>query len=427
MVQRLATLILLLLVTIPSLAHAQDAGQSERLEQRAEEIVAAMRGEAVYDQVFADAFTNAVPETQFNAIQVQLESQFGPMIGVQTVEPVHPYGANIAIRFERGLAQGSFAIEPAAPFAVTGFRLSELRPIGDSAEQLLGDLDAVPGKVGVLVTRLGEHEPLLARNASQQFAIGSTFKLYVLSALTRSIATGERDWNDVVPLTARSFPSGQMHAWPVGSPVTLHTLATLMISISDNTATDQLIGILGRDAVEAEVVASGHSSPESTFPFLTTREMFLLKSGDEVDPAQYRAAEVAWRREALESLATIERPESAVLAAFTGGPNMIDLEWIASPTDLARAFRRIVESGDETALQILAIEPSLGPALKADWDYAGYKGGSEPGVLNLSWLLRDAAGEWTVVTLSWNDPDASVDHSALELLAMRAVALAGKP
>ena len=424
MVRQLAVFIALFMATIPTLALAQDAQQSARLEQRGEEIVNAMRGDAIYDEVFADVFTNAVTEAQFNAIQIQLESQFGPMIGVQSVEPVQSYGANIAIRFERGLAQGSFALEPGEPFEVTGFRLSELRPVGDSAGQLLGNLDALPGEVGVLVTRLGEHEPVLTRNATQQFAIGSTFKLYVLSALTRSIAARERKWDDVVPLTVRSFPSGQMHAWPDGAPVTLHTLATLMISISDNTATDQLIEILGRNAVEAEVIASGHSSPNGTFPFLTTRELFLLKSGSEVDPAQYIAADAAWRREALASLASVEREQGAVLGAFTGGPNLIDMEWFASPTDIARVFQRIIASGDETALQILAIEPSLSPSMRAEWDYVGYKGGSEPGVLNLSWLLKDAAGDWSVVTLSWNDPEAAVDHSALELLAMRAVALA---
>ena len=58
------------------------------------------------------------------------------------------------------------------------------------------------------------------------------------------------------------------------------------------------------------------------------------------------------------------------------------------------------------------------------WSYAGYKGGSEPGVINMSWLLRDATGEWSVVTLSWNNPQASVDNAAFALLATRAVMLA---
>ncbi len=420
---RNAILTALILVS-PVAAQAQDAEETARLEQRAQDIVAAMRGEAVYDEVFADNFASAVPEAQFEAIQGQIEAQFGPLIGVETVEAVAPAGARIAIRFERGRASGSFALEADAPYEVTGFRLSEMTPIGDTVAQFLEDVDTLPGEVGLLVSRLGETNPMAARNADQQYAIGSTFKLYVLSALAHSIADGERDWSDVVTLTERSFPSGQLQRWPHGAPVTLQTLATLMISNSDNTATDQLIAELGRDVVEAEVIASGHASPEATFPFMTTREMFVLKSGDEVDPDQYLVSDTASRRQALETLRGVERDMDAVLAAFTGGPNMIEIEWMASPEDLSSLFRRMVALDDETALRIMGVNTALTPAMQDEWDYVGYKGGSEPGVLNLSWLLRDAAGEWTVATFSWNNPEEEVDQSTLEMLAMRAVALA---
>ncbi|RIV88838.1 serine hydrolase [Aurantiacibacter zhengii] len=413
-----------LIVASPAAALAQDAEETARLEQRAEDIVAAMRGEAVYDEVFADNFASAVPEAQFEAIQGQIEAQFGPLIGVETVEAVAPAGARIAIRFERGRASGSFALEADAPYEVTGFRLSEMTPIGDTVAQFLEDVDALPGEVGLLVSRLGETNPLAARNADQQYAIGSTFKLYVLSALAHSIANGERGWSDVVTLTERSFPSGELQRWPQGAPITLQTLATLMISNSDNTATDQLILELGRDVVEAEVVASGHANPEATFPFMTTREMFVLKSGDEVDAGQYLGSDIASRRQALASLRGVERDMDAVLAAFTGGPNMIEVEWLASPDDLASLLQRLVALGDETAFQIMGVNTALTPAMQDEWDYVGYKGGSEPGVLNLSWLLRDEAGDWTVATFSWNNPEEEVDQSTLEMLAMRAVALA---
>lgn len=46
-------------------------------------------------------------------------------------------------------------------------------------------------------------------------------------------------------------------------------------------------------------------------------------------------------------------------------------------------------------------------------------------MLNLSWLLQDHAGEWHVVTLSWNNSAAEVDREAFRALAMRAIALAG--
>ena len=109
--------------------------------------------------------------------------------------------------------------------------------------------------------------------------------------LAREIAAGKRRWSDVVPLGARSFPGGTMQDWPQRAPVTLQTLATMMISISDNTATDTLMRLLGREAIAAEVVASGHSAPSRMLPMLTTIEAFALKAGDPARAAEYARAD----------------------------------------------------------------------------------------------------------------------------------------
>ncbi len=409
--------------SLSTTAMAQDAEESARLEQRGDDILAAMSGEEIYGDVFADGFVAAVPEASFQAIKQQLEAQFGPLVGLERLNPVSANGAIIAIRFERGIAGGSFLLETAEPYEITEFVLNDVRPIGDSMEQWLSDVEALPGKTGVLVTRLGETQPVAAHNADERFAIGSTFKLYVLSALSRSIAAGERSWDDVVTLDQRSYPSGQLQKWPRGAPVTLHTLASLMISNSDNTATDQLIVELGRDAVEAEVIAAGHSDPEATFPFLTTREMFVLKSGDAENLGQYAAAGTAERLAVLQELAALDRADEDIQAAFSGGPVSLDVEWLASASDIANLFRRMTALDDDTALQIMAINSGLPANRVEEWDYVGYKGGSEPGVLNLSWLMRDDAGEWVVMSMSWNNPDAVLNNDTFELLAMRAASL----
>ena len=410
-------------VSTPALA--QTAEEAARLDRRGDDILAAMAGDAQYDAVFADVFVNAVSQARFLAIKNQMEAQFGPLVGIEALDPVSASGATIAIRFERGLASGSFTLEAAEPYEITGFVLNDVRPIGDNAEQLLSDIEALPGETGVLVTRLGAAEPLVSKNADTQFAIGSTFKLYVLSALAHSIASGDREWKDVVTLSERSYPSGQLQDWPEGAPITLQTLATLMIANSDNTATDQLIAELGRDAVEAEVIAAGHADPEVMFPFLTTRELFVLKSGEIENLGQYAAAGTAERLAVLQELARLDRSVDDIQAAFTGGPVAIDIEWLASASDIARLFERITRLEDETTLDIMTVNPSMTEGMRESWDYVGYKGGSEPGVLNLSWLLRDSAGEWVAVTMSWNDAEAVVDQSTFELLAMRAISLAG--
>jgi hypothetical protein len=80
-------------------------------------------------------------------------------------------------------------------------------------------------------------------------------------------------------------------------------------------------------------------------------------------------------------------------------------------------------NGDETVRAILAINPGLASPLTGSLDYVGYKGGSEPGVLNLTWLVRNRAGTWHVVTGSWNNPAAPVQEAQLIGLLSRAIQL----
>jgi hypothetical protein len=79
--------------------------------------------------------------------------------------------------------------------------------------------------------------------------------------------------------------------------------------------------------------------------------------------------------------------------------------------------------GDDTARAILAINPGLPPAVTGELAYVGYKGGSEPGVVSLSWLVRNRAGAWHVVTASWNNPAAPVEEGSFVRLLARAVQL----
>lgn len=72
------------------------------------------------------------------------------------------------------------------------------------------------------------------------------------------------------------------------------------------------------------------------------------------------------------------------------------------------------------ALSILGINTALGEDAAAGWDHVGYKGGSEPGVLSMSWLLRDHGGAWYVLTLGWTAPDAASAPPRLPGLARRA-------
>jgi beta-lactamase class A len=413
------------MMALPHTAIAQEEAQTP-LQMRADDVVEVINGTTPLEEVFAPSFLAAVPPAQFNVISTRLTSQYGAAESVESITPVNQGSGSIVVRFEKALGTISISVEQAEPHLINGLRIQNVETLDDSVEKIKEELEALPGDVGVLFTRLdGSAPPMLDINGDQQYAIGSTFKLYILSALARSIESGERKWSDVVTIDRRSFPSGRMQNWPKGAPVTLQTLATMMITISDNTATDVLLYEVGREAVEAELIASGHSDPDRTLPFLSTLQMFGLK-GSPGNLAKYIAAD--------------EETQRFILADFEddigGDPNLVTpprfvkpfaidtVEWFASGDDLRKLLGRIVALSDPTARDIMGISPALPDALKDEWAYAGQKGGSEPGVHNRTWLLQDKAGDWHILMLSWNNTEAAVDGDTIDILGHRLITLA---
>ncbi len=310
------------------------------------------------------------------------------------------------------------AAEP--PPAVAG-----AEPASAQVPALFGEIVGLPGDVSLAAARLEESGPanFLTDKAERPLAIGSAFKLFVLAELVRQVKAGERRWSDVVPLGAPSVPSGLLQDWPSGSPITLHSLAALMISRSDNSAADTLLAVLGREKVESLLPALGVSAPEHNRPFLSTRQAFALKLGDPALLARWQAANEADRRALLSRLAAIE-PSTLDPRRLGGRPAAIDtVEWFASPADLIRTLDWLRRSGDPTALGLLAINPGVGRALAKDFDYLGFKGGSEPGVLNMSFLLRNREGRWLAVSATWNNPAAALDEPRFAALMSRLVGL----
>jgi len=413
-----------------ALAAAPAAAQGTALERRAQEMADLITADATAaDSTFAPSFLAQLPAARMSDIARQIHAQYGEVTRWRLVEAA-PTGFSGRFTFvtERGFEMPvELAVSADPPHRVTGIFFRPGVPMAADWSELDARLDSLPGTTSMLVAELTADglRPIHAVRADEQLAIGSAFKLWVLAELAAQIEAGERESDDVVALPdSPSLPSGILQDWPAGAPVTLHTLATLMISISDNTATDALIGQLGREALEARVAAIGHARPALNQPFLTTRELFVLKAPAERSLAErWLGADPAARRALLRD----EVADRELALAMWERPFAIDrIEWFASAYDLARtmaALHRIAD-GDTTspALRIMAVNPALTAA--EDWPYVGYKGGSEPGVLALAWLALTPDGRWLALTGTWNDPDAALDHSAFVALLERAATLA---
>lgn len=425
----------LLCASAPLAARAQSpetaATQAAAFDRRAAQLVDLLAGRVVYADFFDPSFQAAIPEAQFNAINASLITQYGQPLSIDRATSANGRSGTVLLRFEKGVGTILLDIGSTADERVVGLRLTGFEMADDDFARVTREIGALPGVTGFLVAELDGDtiKPLASANPDRQFAIGSTFKLYILDELGAQIAAGKRRWSDVVPLSHASFSSVGTANWPKNTPVTLQTLANWMISVSDNGATDTLIHLLGREKIEALMRSIGHSDPSRNIPFLTTVEAFALK-GDNF--ADLRTAFIAGDDSAQRKLIA-DNLDRLILAnvdgvSFSAGPRFIDeLEWFASPDDIARLMIGLRDRKSERLMAAMAINNGVGPGAAAPWRYLGYKGGSENGVLSMNLLgERKSDGKWFIVTASWNNPGANVEANMLVGLVTRLLALAAK-
>ncbi|WP_155298923.1 serine hydrolase [Deinococcus kurensis] len=333
--------------------------------------------------LFAPSFLAAVPEAQLRALLADVRAQYGELRDVQI-------SAQIAgLIFERGqLNVTQFALDDQG--RVTALILTSPTPALASLDEARAAFAALPGQVSLLVQEVGAPAPAVALNVTRPLAVGSTFKLAILAELQAQVSAGQRQWTDEVTLTdeVRSLPSGTLQDAPTGSRYTLRDLAARMISQSDNTATDLLLGVVGRAGVEARF---------GQRPFPSTREAFALKNpANAALLAEYRAAvlNVPARRAVLERARVAALPAAS---AFAGGGTLArDVEWFATPGTLCGLMTEVAGL-KETQLNPGVADPSK-------FRSVSYKGGSEPGVLNLTTQVTTLTGRTYCVSATWNAP-----------------------
>lgn len=325
---------------------------------------------------FAPSFLAKVPATALDGPIVSVQASLGAIHAV--VAAPTGYRAD----GERGSIEIDAKLDEAGRFSTLFLHPPLPSPV--SAAEALKGFAALPGKVSVATVVDGKPGPALAPD--EPLAVGSSFKLAVLAALRRRVAAGSMNWADVVTLDARwrSLPSGVLQEWPVGTHVTLETLAGAMISISDNTAADALAALVGRAEIE-------RGAPRRERPFLRTREAFVLKApANAALLARWRKTDVEGRR------ALLAEVDARPLPRWwdPDGPADPDVEWHFSTRELCALMSEVED------LPLMTINPGIGRL--ASGDRIAYKGGSEPGVINLTAAVRRGSRH-VCVSATWND------------------------
>ena len=106
----------------------------------------------------------------------------------------------------------------------------------------------------------------VAHNADEPVVLASVFKVAVLVELYRRAAAGDLDVTDRIriPVSTRTVGPTGLSVMRDDVELSLRDLAQLMISVSDNTATDVLMARLGPQRIQATVEALGLTDTDVT-------------------------------------------------------------------------------------------------------------------------------------------------------------------
>lgn len=416
--------ILLIGLTAPAAASDSKAD----FHTRAEQLLTIIQHPGGEDSFFAPLFLSAVPTDRWRAIVTDLTKRHGKAIAMGAVTMENDQSGQVEIRFDRAIVGFSLVIGPQPPHYVVGLHIVGEYVAGDTMKKVAADLAALPGTVGFMASRLDTQASMqdFTMNPDRQLAMGSSFKLYILARIAEDVEKGKRAWSDTLPLSRKSF-SGRLMHWPDRAPMTLHSLATAMISESDNSAADTLLTEIGRERVDAMLKATGHDANPASLPVLTTSEAFALKMPANLALRKhYASAGVAERRQILAANATRLMPDKVAVGNVAEMPTDIDnIEWFASPHDMVRLLDWLRLHGKD-ALPIMTVNPGITPADAHRWRYLGYKGGSEPGVMAMNFLGQTRSGQWFAVAASWNNSAERVDDTAFIALMTRALNILAK-
>ena len=339
------------------------------------------------DDWFSDTVLAQVSTAQISDVIQNLTQQLGAF------ERVEGDASPFTLVLASGTASAQIVLDTDGKIA--GLWFGDYAQNAANLQEAVAAFESFEGNVSVLVIQDGT--AVASLNEQNPLAVGSAFKLAVLSALQDQINAGQHSWADTVNLQPgwKSLPSGILQTWPDNAPLTLQTLATLMISQSDNTATDALIDVVGTDAIEAK-------SPRNQ-PFLTTQQLFKLKNPANQDLLDaYRAAtnDPDAQRNILTSLNEREFPDVSV---FSGNPVAPDIEWFFTTSELCDLMQDVAD------LPFMSVNP--GVANPDNWQRVAFKGGSEPGVLNLTSHLTANDGSQYCVSVTLNNPDKPINET----------------
>jgi hypothetical protein len=391
--------------------------------------------ESAIAEHFSDAYLAVVTPAQLIGYFRDYINPAGPMTVARFEGGATELRSNAILQGPYGYWRVELGVTPNAPHKIDTMWFEPIwtTTTPDAAPRswtdLKRDLAVLAPYVSVTIGELsdGVCSPLARVDPELVLPVASSFKLYVLGELARQVSEQEAGWTELLPISTRfiSQPNGEMRNLPVGSEYTLAHFAEQMISASDNTATDHLIGRLGRGEVEAAFAEMGQADPMVNVPLMLTREWFALRmrfSDEQI--MEFLNMDDAGRLAFLQDVANPVADTILETELWPGSRWASEIEWFASSADLCRALAYLQQSGEQSGMEPVLNAMSLAPEIVFDplvWSYVGYKGGYETGVMSENFLLQRASdGRWFSISAVIYDPNWEINGFGLRDLIVQA-------
>lgn len=279
-------------------------------------------------------------------------------------------------------------------------------------------------------------QPISTRNASIPRALGSIFKMWVLGGVAEDVATFATEVTDPVPLVAAERASGgTINNEPLGTVFNVQDMATLMMGISDNTATDHLHELVGRELIGQVVQDYGVADPDILLPFLNISEQFHVFSRFDLPTAlSYVDGTELFQEQFLVNQIEPLGPSFPTSFPFFHDQLLTGGTWAASAVDICQTLAGLRATAENNgALEMVDIamaSQAAFPNIRNEWDRVWYKGGGLSSgatgqhVLTNAWLLENSGDfpPYVVVGLA-NNSAGGIDAFEINSVLARIIEL----
>ncbi len=381
--------------------------------------------QSLFNQLRTEGYSNA----KFLDVLFSTPVSIGAILG--SGEPGAPLGfVTVNSQYAGDGLITSFAVQP------YGGTVQFLRDQNLTMEQAVTDYMALGAENSLLVAKInsaGQCEAMVERDADIPRALASVFKIWVLGAVAKAVDDGVISMDRSIALDSNLLAQGgAINSEPEGTLFSVQDMATLMLGISDNSATDHLHALAGRNRVDATVTEYGNSSPNDMLPLLSISQAFSL----------YRSFPLS---EVLDYLSSSEAEQRAFvtermipLGPVLNGPYfhselLVDAFVKGSALSVCNAFASL-RGFERSSEGFELIDNALGaaaaqPDIRNHWDRVWYKGGSlldndGQRVLTHAWFLESAEkGQYAVVALANNRVSGNIDSFEVQSLTSRILQL----